>query len=164
MKTFFTFFFISVVVASCGNKYYGSNFISAVPTSLLIAPGLRTIQFLFSFFFCLFFIFLFFLSFQNYLNNIEFVNLCLLFQLFPIFPLYHSILWQLVSFFHVPTVPFHYPAKHCGGTAEAQRRHSSLRCASAVPPKREQTTCWNQIFLVEMQKTEAGPGLKSINF
>jgi hypothetical protein len=37
-----------VVVASCGNKYYGSNFISAVPTSLLIAPGLRTIQFLFT--------------------------------------------------------------------------------------------------------------------
>jgi hypothetical protein len=36
-----------VVEASCENKYYGSNFISAVPTSLLIAPGLRTIQFLF---------------------------------------------------------------------------------------------------------------------
>jgi hypothetical protein len=31
------------------------------------------------------------------------------------------------------------PAKHCG--AEAQRRHSSLRFASAVPQKREQTTC-----------------------
>jgi hypothetical protein len=36
-----------MVVASCRNKYYGTNFISAVPTSLLIAPGLRTIQFLF---------------------------------------------------------------------------------------------------------------------
>jgi hypothetical protein len=47
-------------------------------------------------------------------------------------------------------------------TAGAQRRHSSLRSAFAVPPKREQTMCWNQIFLVEMQKTEAGPGLKSI--
>jgi hypothetical protein len=35
------------VVASCRNTYYGTNFISAVPTSLLIAPGLRTIQFLF---------------------------------------------------------------------------------------------------------------------
>jgi hypothetical protein len=35
-----------MVVASCRNKYYGTNFISAVPTSLLIAPGLRTIQFL----------------------------------------------------------------------------------------------------------------------
>jgi hypothetical protein len=35
------------VVASCRNKYYGTNFISAVPTSLLIAPGLWTIQFLF---------------------------------------------------------------------------------------------------------------------
>jgi hypothetical protein len=34
--------------ASCCNKYYGTNFISAVPTSLLIAPGLRTIKFLFS--------------------------------------------------------------------------------------------------------------------
>jgi hypothetical protein len=34
------------VLASCANKYYGTNFISAVPTSLLIAPGLRTIQFL----------------------------------------------------------------------------------------------------------------------
>jgi hypothetical protein len=41
-------FFIFVVVASCGNKYYGSNFIFAVPTLLLIAPGLRTIQFLFN--------------------------------------------------------------------------------------------------------------------
>jgi hypothetical protein len=29
-----------MVVASCRNKYYGRNFISAVPTSLLIAPGL----------------------------------------------------------------------------------------------------------------------------
>jgi hypothetical protein len=29
-----------MVVASCRNKYYGTNFISAVPTSLLIAPGL----------------------------------------------------------------------------------------------------------------------------
>jgi hypothetical protein len=47
LTIFFTFFFISVVEASCGNKYYGSNFISAVPTSLLNAPGLRTIQFLF---------------------------------------------------------------------------------------------------------------------
>jgi hypothetical protein len=36
-----------MVVASCRNKYDGTNFISAVPTSLLIAPGLRTIQFLF---------------------------------------------------------------------------------------------------------------------
>jgi hypothetical protein len=32
--------------ASCCNKYYGTNFASALPTSLLIAPGLRTIQFL----------------------------------------------------------------------------------------------------------------------
>jgi hypothetical protein len=47
LTIFVTFFFISVVIASCGNKYYGSNFISAVPISLLIAPGLRTIQFLF---------------------------------------------------------------------------------------------------------------------
>jgi hypothetical protein len=39
-----------MVLASCGDKYYRTNFISAVPTSLLIAPGLRTIQFLFSFF------------------------------------------------------------------------------------------------------------------
>jgi hypothetical protein len=29
-----------MVVASCRNKYFGTNFISAVPTSLLIAPGL----------------------------------------------------------------------------------------------------------------------------
>jgi hypothetical protein len=36
-----------MVVASCRNKYYGTNFISAVHTSLLIVPGLRTIQFLF---------------------------------------------------------------------------------------------------------------------
>jgi hypothetical protein len=36
-----------MVVASSRNKYYGTNFISAMPTSLLIAPGLRTIQFLF---------------------------------------------------------------------------------------------------------------------
>jgi hypothetical protein len=49
--TFFDFFFIWLV--SCGNKYYGTNFIYAVPTSLLIAPGLRTIQFLFFFFFFL---------------------------------------------------------------------------------------------------------------
>jgi hypothetical protein len=35
------------VLASCGNKYYGTHFIKAVPTSLPIAPGLRTIQFLF---------------------------------------------------------------------------------------------------------------------
>jgi hypothetical protein len=35
-----------MVVASYVNKYYGTNFISAVPTSLLIAPGLRTIHFL----------------------------------------------------------------------------------------------------------------------
>jgi hypothetical protein len=47
LTIFVIFFFISVVVASCGNKYYGSNFISAVPTSLLITPGLQTIQFLF---------------------------------------------------------------------------------------------------------------------
>jgi hypothetical protein len=33
-------FFILMVVASCRNKYYGTNFLSAVPTSLLIAPGL----------------------------------------------------------------------------------------------------------------------------
>jgi riboflavin transporter 2 len=38
-----------MVLASCGDKYYRTNFISAVPTSLLIAPGLRTIQFLFYF-------------------------------------------------------------------------------------------------------------------
>jgi hypothetical protein len=44
---FFDFFCILMVVASCRNKYYGTHFISAVPTSLLIAPGLRTIQFLF---------------------------------------------------------------------------------------------------------------------
>jgi hypothetical protein len=37
-----------MVVASCRNKYDGTNLISAVPTSLLIAPGLRTIQFLFN--------------------------------------------------------------------------------------------------------------------
>jgi hypothetical protein len=43
----FLIFFILMVVASCRNKYYGTNFIYAVPTSLLIAPGLRTIQFLF---------------------------------------------------------------------------------------------------------------------
>jgi hypothetical protein len=41
-------FFILMVLASCGDKYYRTNFISAVPTSLLIAPGLRTIQFLLS--------------------------------------------------------------------------------------------------------------------
>jgi hypothetical protein len=35
-----------MVLAICGDKYYRTNFISAVPTSLLIAPGLRTIQFL----------------------------------------------------------------------------------------------------------------------
>jgi hypothetical protein len=45
--TTFYIFFILMVVASFRNKYYGTNFISAVPTSLLIAPGLRTIQFLF---------------------------------------------------------------------------------------------------------------------
>jgi hypothetical protein len=43
-------FYIVMVVASCRNKYDGTNFISAVPTSLLIAPGLRTIQLLFIFF------------------------------------------------------------------------------------------------------------------
>jgi hypothetical protein len=37
-----------MVLASCCNKYYGTNFIYAVPTSPLIAPGLRTIQFMFS--------------------------------------------------------------------------------------------------------------------
>jgi hypothetical protein len=32
---------------ACANKYYGTNFVYAVPSSLLIiAPGLRTIQFL----------------------------------------------------------------------------------------------------------------------
>jgi hypothetical protein len=36
-----------MVLASCGNKYYRTNFIYTVPSSLLIAPGLRTIQFLF---------------------------------------------------------------------------------------------------------------------
>jgi hypothetical protein len=36
-----------MVLASCGTKYFGTNFIDAVPTSLLIVPGLRTIQFLF---------------------------------------------------------------------------------------------------------------------
>jgi hypothetical protein len=36
------------VLASCGDKYYGTNFIYAMPPSLLIAPGLRTIQFLLS--------------------------------------------------------------------------------------------------------------------
>jgi hypothetical protein len=44
---FDNFFCILMVVASCRNKYYGTNFISAVPISLLIAPGLWTIQFLF---------------------------------------------------------------------------------------------------------------------
>jgi hypothetical protein len=39
-------FFILRMIASCGNKYYGTNVISAVPTLLLIAPGLQTIQFL----------------------------------------------------------------------------------------------------------------------
>jgi hypothetical protein len=43
----FWLFFILIGVASCCNQYYPINFISAVPTSLLIAPGLRTIQFLF---------------------------------------------------------------------------------------------------------------------
>jgi hypothetical protein len=43
----FWLFFIVMVVASCRNRYDGTNFISTVPTSLLIAPGLRTIQFLF---------------------------------------------------------------------------------------------------------------------
>jgi hypothetical protein len=37
-----------MVVASCNNKYSGTNFNNAVPTSLLIAPGLWTIQFLFN--------------------------------------------------------------------------------------------------------------------
>jgi hypothetical protein len=46
LPTFLTFF-ILMMVASCRNKYYGTNFISAVHTSLLIAPGFRTIQFLF---------------------------------------------------------------------------------------------------------------------
>jgi hypothetical protein len=32
-----TFF---IVLASCGKKYFGTHFIYAVPTSLLIAPGL----------------------------------------------------------------------------------------------------------------------------
>jgi hypothetical protein len=35
-----------MVLASCGDKYYRTNFISVGPSSLLIAPGLRTIQFL----------------------------------------------------------------------------------------------------------------------
>jgi hypothetical protein len=51
LTTFWQFvltFFILMVLASCGNRYYGTNFIYAVPTSLLIAPGLWTIQFLFS--------------------------------------------------------------------------------------------------------------------
>jgi hypothetical protein len=43
-ENFLTIFLI--VTANCGNKYYGTNFVCAVPTSLLIAPGLRTIQFL----------------------------------------------------------------------------------------------------------------------
>jgi hypothetical protein len=47
LTTFANFFFFLMVVAGCRNKYYGTNFISAVPTSLLIAPGLQTIQFLF---------------------------------------------------------------------------------------------------------------------
>jgi hypothetical protein len=46
LTTFLTFF-ILIVLASCGYKYYGTNFIYAVPTSLLIAPSLRTIQLLF---------------------------------------------------------------------------------------------------------------------
>jgi hypothetical protein len=29
-----------IVLASCGNKYFGTNFKYAVPTLLLIAPGL----------------------------------------------------------------------------------------------------------------------------
>jgi hypothetical protein len=44
---FFLTFFTLMVLASCGNKYFRTNFIYAVPSSLLIAPGLRTIQFLF---------------------------------------------------------------------------------------------------------------------
>jgi hypothetical protein len=52
--------FILMVLASCGHKYYRTNFISAVPTALLIAPGLRTIQFLFTFFMRFFAIFSFF--------------------------------------------------------------------------------------------------------
>jgi hypothetical protein len=39
--------FTGIPLASCGNKYYGTNCIYAVPTSLLIAPGLGTIQYLF---------------------------------------------------------------------------------------------------------------------
>jgi hypothetical protein len=37
LTTFLTFF-ILMVLASCGNKYYGTNFIYAVPSSRLIAP------------------------------------------------------------------------------------------------------------------------------
>jgi hypothetical protein len=36
-----------MVLASCGNKYYGTNFPYTVLSSLLIAPCLQTIQFLF---------------------------------------------------------------------------------------------------------------------
>jgi hypothetical protein len=39
------------MLASCGNKYYGTHFVYAVPSSLLVAPGLQTIQFLLYFFF-----------------------------------------------------------------------------------------------------------------
>jgi hypothetical protein len=52
-----------MVLASCGNKYYRTNFIYAVPSSLLIAPGLRTIQFLFHL-----------ELYHNYLKTIQPVN------------------------------------------------------------------------------------------
>jgi hypothetical protein len=48
LLTIFWLFFILIVLASCGNKYFGTNFIYTLPTSLLIAPGLWTIQFLLS--------------------------------------------------------------------------------------------------------------------
>jgi hypothetical protein len=58
------------------------------------------------------------------------------------------------------------PAKHCGGTAEAQWRHSGGILASAVlllcPQNESKQGAGIRYFLVEMQKTEAGPGLKSI--
>jgi hypothetical protein len=41
--TTFWLFFILIVLPSYGNKYFKTNFIYAVPTSLLIAPGLWTI-------------------------------------------------------------------------------------------------------------------------
>jgi hypothetical protein len=53
LLTFLTIFrplvghlFLLMELASCCNNYSGINFIYAVPTSLLIAPGFRTIQFL----------------------------------------------------------------------------------------------------------------------